>query len=341
MWWVETLSTFKNHPHPNPLPAYMERGRRSNAFALNHTRPPPKLAMFLPANSVSFSAMPFQTPNPRPPVLNQLHDVPDRLHVRLLAMDGITIDQRWAYQSVRSSFWRLYFNSHRGASVHSSGVQHRLAPGCIHLLPAWLRFDCHCSREVDHLYIHFDLIGLSGAVVRQWFSQPVALAPEPLLSDLARQLKKLFAANLHERTSSITTAKALVHLTLGRLITTLPDLAQKGVWEHLAEPNPVQSALRHIETNLSESPSNSELAERCGLSEDHFIRLFRKFVGQTPAHYALERRIAAASERLLLSADTIAHIAEQTGFSNRYHFTRAFTRVIGVPPAAYRRGGRV
>ena len=73
------------------------------------------------------------------------------------------------------------------------------------------------------------------------------------------------------------------------------------------------------------------------MSEDHFGRLFRKSVGSTPAQYVLERRIAAVTQALLFTNDSIDQIANRLGFANRHHLTRMFTRRMGVPPAAYRR----
>jgi len=34
-------------------------------------------------------------------------------------------------------------------------------------------------------------------------------------------------------------------------------------------------------------------------------------------------------------------IAEDSGFKNRFYFSRMFTRIMGTPPAAYRKVGHV
>jgi AraC-like DNA-binding protein len=292
--------------------------------------------MFLPDYFVSFSAMADRSR------FYKLRDVPDRLHIRLLAMDSLSIDRDWAFDAVHSSFWRLYFNAGGGASLTWSGQTINIEPGRLYLIPAWLWFDCASTRVIEHLYIHFDLIGLSSTLVRQWFNRPVALAADSSLSALAAKLRQMLKAQSHDEIASICSAKALVHLAMGQLISRLSDTDDAaGVRHYLAEPNPVLPALRHMEAHLHEACGNAELAERCGLSEDHFIRVFRHHVGQSPARYALERRIAMAAERLLFSDEGIDRIAADAGFANRYHFSRAFGRVIGVPPASYRRKGRV
>ena len=60
-------------------------------------------------------------------------------------------------------------------------------------------------------------------------------------------------------------------------------------------------------------------------------------MGLPPIRYFTERRIAAAAWRLATSDEEIADIATATGFANRFHFSRIFSRQLGCGPAAYRR----
>jgi transcriptional regulator GlxA family with amidase domain len=103
--------------------------------------------------------------------------------------------------------------------------------------------------------------------------------------------------------------------------------------------NPVTGALYSIEDNLAAPMDNRALSRACGLSESHFIRTFRAVMGQTPAQYILDRRVAQAAQRLLYTRDSIEQIAEACGFPNRSYFTRVFTRRAGTPPATFRRKG--
>jgi AraC-like DNA-binding protein len=100
-------------------------------------------------------------------------------------------------------------------------------------------------------------------------------------------------------------------------------------------------ALQYIDRHLAHDLSNATLARVCGVSEDHFIRVFRRNVGQTPAQYTLDRRVTAAAHRLVFSDDKIDAIAHAAGFRDRFYFTRVFARRMGLPPAAYRNLPRV
>jgi transcriptional regulator GlxA family with amidase domain len=128
---------------------------------------------------------------------------------------------------------------------------------------------------------------------------------------------------------------------LGAALELLPSGALAQFDQQSAGRDPVAPALRHIEANLHAKLAIPHLARLCQLSVDHFSRVFRQLLGQTPTRHIQERRVAVAAERLIATNEDIARIASETGFANRYHFTRVFTARMGVPPATYRRTGRV
>src|SRR5690606_26479259 len=108
----------------------------------------------------------------------------------------LPIDKGWNAQGVRSSYWRLYVNSRDGAAVVlDGGARHPIDPGRVHLIPAWVPFSCVNDRRVEHLYIHFDLAGLPGPLVRELFAAPVALATASPAHRLAGQLAEALRRN--------------------------------------------------------------------------------------------------------------------------------------------------
>jgi len=79
------------------------------------------------------------------------------------------------------------------------------------------------------------------------------------------------------------------------------------------------------------------LAERVHMSPRNFARLYARTRGRTPARAVEAIRIDAARRRLEETADRIATIAEDCGFSDEEQMRSAFVRVLGVPPRDYRR----
>lgn len=79
------------------------------------------------------------------------------------------------------------------------------------------------------------------------------------------------------------------------------------------------------------------LADEAHLSESHFNKCFRHAFGQPPQQYLLDTRMIAAADLLRGSTRSIKDVAEAAGYASVHSFTRAFRRVIGQPPAAFRR----
>ncbi len=83
------------------------------------------------------------------------------------------------------------------------------------------------------------------------------------------------------------------------------------------------------------------LAARAGVSERHFARLFRAETGATPAAFVARARVEAAERALLGSDATLDAIADDCGFAGERALRRAFVRIKGVTPSAFRSRFRV
>jgi AraC-like DNA-binding protein len=92
-----------------------------------------------------------------------------------------------------------------------------------------------------------------------------------------------------------------------------------------------------MNASLDKDISIAQLASECGLSSSHFARAFRQATGRPPHRWLLERRIETAQGLLLNSQLPLREIAKACGFSDQSHLTRAFTRIVGTSPGAWRR----
>jgi AraC family transcriptional regulator len=79
-----------------------------------------------------------------------------------------------------------------------------------------------------------------------------------------------------------------------------------------------------------------ELAASAGVHPAHLARVFRASQGCSIGDFVRRQRIAWTAERLTTTNDTIASIASSVGFYDQSHFTRVFTRQMGLSPARYR-----
>jgi len=98
-------------------------------------------------------------------------------------------------------------------------------------------------------------------------------------------------------------------------------------------------AVRYIHDNLARPLSVAEVAAQVHLSPRHLTRVLRAFTGIAPAQYVEKARIDRAALLLRRTDDPIKQVAAQVGYADVHHFTRAFRRVAGCAPGAFRRAG--
>ncbi|RYX86469.1 AraC family transcriptional regulator [bacterium] len=238
---------------------------------------------------------------------------------------------------ILSPFWRLYVNDRAGAYIIFEGERIDIAPDRLYLIPAWVRFQTGTSQELNQNFIHFYLTGFSPTLLRQLFFRPYSLALEAPLAALAQQWQSSLDIEVTPGLAEFSWSYALVHTAMAQCVTELLEEKNRRGDYWLRESSLVWPAIECIETRLADPPTNAELAALCHLSTDHFIRHFRHSIGLTPAQYGLERRIAAAAYRLINSKQSIEEIAAATGFTDRFHFSKAFRQRLHIPPVAYRK----
>lgn len=108
-------------------------------------------------------------------------------------------------------------------------------------------------------------------------------------------------------------------------------------------PRPGTANLQRVKARLRACDlppaSMDELAALAGLSPTGLIRAFRRETGLPPRAWALDQRLRDARQRLR-GREPLASLAQDLGFADQAHFTRAFRHVAGVTPGAYRRALR-
>lgn len=83
------------------------------------------------------------------------------------------------------------------------------------------------------------------------------------------------------------------------------------------------------------------LAHEVGLSRSALAERFSEFVGQPPMQYLASWRMQLAATHLQSGTDSVAEIAERVGYESEAAFSRAFKKLMGVPPATWRRGAEL
>ncbi len=121
-----------------------------------------------------------------------------------------------------------------------------------------------------------------------------------------------------------------------KLMSTFYDLLN-SVCEITALNSPLlQSAIQHIDANISDADlSNQAIAAHLSISEVYLRKLFNQYYKTTPKQYLLNQRMQKAMYLLINTTLSITAISQECGFSNLYHFCKAFKQRTGLTPTEY------
>ena len=93
---------------------------------------------------------------------------------------------------------------------------------------------------------------------------------------------------------------------------------------------------RFIAESYTRSVTLNDISRAAGVSRQHLLKLCRLSCKPTPMDQLYAKRLEVAADLLLHTGFSMAEIAEQTGFSNQFHFSRKFKQGLGSSPSAWR-----
>ncbi len=122
---------------------------------------------------------------------------------------------------------------------------------------------------------------------------------------------------------------------LRRHIDSLPP-EQKGWLAGMRDPA-IGRALSLIHEKPAEAWTLERLSEEAGLSRSSLHERFVHFIGQPPMHYLARWRMQVASGLLRDTSAKLVAVALDVGYESEAAFSRAFRRVAGMSPGAWRK----
>ena len=98
-----------------------------------------------------------------------------------------------------------------------------------------------------------------------------------------------------------------------------------------------QQCRQHIETHFTQLKTLGQIARERHVDAAYLCRLFQKFDHQTPYQYLMRLKMNLAAGWLQQPGALVKQVAERAGFSDPFHFSRAFKSVFGAAPEIFRR----
>jgi AraC family transcriptional regulator of arabinose operon len=233
-------------------------------------------------------------------------------------------NRSWNFPNVYSPFWRVTYDYKAGHALRFGDRTVTLDPSLLYIIPNHQRFDCVGDPAVPTLWFAFS----TNRNCDPLQEMPIAIPLDPVTRGFAEQFPRLFASEKPDKRDTIHRASMsfLIYL-LG---------AKEICWQQ-DTPDHIARVVRLINESPHEKWTNPLMARHAAMSTDGFARSFRRWTGRTPAQYVSEIRTRSACRLLCDTHDTLDAIASRCGFSDRYHLSRVFRRLIGTSPARYRR----
>ncbi len=229
----------------------------------------------------------------------------------------------WVQEQLFTPYWRFYYNPVPGGFLRFDGEEIALEPDSFCIIPGYLEFSTFAREPFEQFYIHFnpDDRVPAGKTIHRLPADPAAVER---IGHFARRGDAPESGQLRMLAALSVLSGAL--LRLPEEVLTLPDAI---------DPRIAEAKILLARSNFL--ADNETLAKHFRMNPNSFIRLFASELRETPQLYCRRKRIERACELLHFTGRSIDEIAELTGFADRYHFSRVFSRLLRTSPAAFRR----
>lgn len=227
----------------------------------------------------------------------------------------------------------FYFITEGSCRVTVNGQTFSGNVGDWFFIPAGAQYSYHNinDKPFAKYWFHFDLYPATST--KGTFTSVYKLKCQDR-PDIKNTFAKIAEISESRRPSDMLLTKSLVL----SLLATYIDLSSKESEDFVEKiPKELMSLLLYIDGNLALPLSNDTLAAVLHMQTNHFIRYFKKYLGQTPQSYITAKRMDIAKRMLLDSDRPLSEIAEKTGFCDSAHFSKKFKSFYSISPGQYRK----
>jgi len=111
---------------------------------------------------------------------------------------------------------------------------------------------------------------------------------------------------------------------------------RKHLYSNEEQLKRVISTRRFIDQHFKEPLSLELLSSKHLISKYHLLRLFKKYYGQTPRQYLIDRRVEKSKD-LLKMGKSVTETCFSVGFESLGSFSSLFKMKTGISPANFQK----
>ena len=254
----------------------------------------------------------------------------------------------WNWKEVNSPFARIYMVESGTAKVVMPEGVYTIEPGYLYLIPAFVTHSYENFSTFALYYVHiyddnniFDRLSFPFKVKANkldymLMKRLLAINPGRELEcsdpdtydNLPTMIQNIAKSNQFPYNLILETKGILLNL-FSRFLATPSfkrDITDKRILK----------VVRYIRENINHNIIIDDLSAICYLTNDHFIRIFKKEMLCTPIQYIIQKKIEKAQLLLVINKESIKEIAYILSFANISYFYKQFKRITGLTPKQYR-----
>lgn len=271
------------------------------------------------------------------------------LNVGLARHDG-----DWNFRDINSPFARIYLVLAGEAMVEMGGRRHVLSPDHLYLIPPFTTHSDSCLGEFSHYYVHiYEDVGENQDFFSA-FDFPFEIDAAEIDPELFERLTvrnrdmilKSSDPQLYDNEHSLiecvrfnrSRPRDVRMESAGIILQLISRFLQGASPKFKTTDERVARALNTISENVFSNVTVEDLARESCMSVGHFIRLFRKELGCTPAQLLIDSKLMKAKLMLATESLMVKEIAFRLGYEDVSYFIRLFKKHVGTTPSQYRQG---
>ena len=276
----------------------------------------------------------------------------DQLHLLILNVGLAIHNADWNWRNVNSPFTRLYYVTEGAARILlPTGIQ-ELKPDHLYLVPSFTTHSYLCDTHFVHYYLHIYEDHQSESSILEDFSFPTEIPAGDLELPLIKRLcgiNPTMQLPQSDPTSYDNNPTLIKNIIKNKQRTFCDKVESRGIVYQLmarflkdAQPKTeinddrIQKVLSYIRKNIYKTIDIDSLAAISCLSKDHFIRLFKKEINNTPLQYINQKKIEKAQLILITDSMPVKNISYLLAYEDHSYFNRLYKKLTGVTPQQYR-----
>ncbi|WP_251551677.1 AraC family transcriptional regulator [Neobacillus muris] len=233
----------------------------------------------------------------------------------------------------------LWFITKGSGEIVMNGKKSELSPGKLVIFTPGMSCDKK-SDSNDPLEIYFIRFTYAGAFEKkeQWYFKHPEEIHFPLQgvytiknsTGVAFLFEEILSLS-KRRGSAIAFKKKILFQEL--LLTLIQDFHSQTISKDTKQV--IEETIDYISHHYHRAITLSDLAKMAGLSNSHYSRLFKKYIGYSPIEYVTHLRIDRAKELLAHSDRRIKEVSLSVGYEDELYFSRIFKKIVGVSPTQF------